>query len=696
MGTNILAPLAAIVVLFAVIFSTGQIVSNNQPSSTLKLEASNQESLITENSSQFEQVSDNDGDEVRIVDQDLIVENGVIRVQDDRGELVLQGAALSGLPEPQPFPDLCQSGYGVIYYSQTTLQWMKCENNGTYVPIGEDFDWARNGTSLFPFNWQNDIVGIGTNTPQALFHVDETITTTGTETALITFTNGSPPLNGIGAFGLRVQASPFTGKGTQIGIETLTSANPAGGFHQNDGSTLSRLSQSSGWNQNGQFISVHGQSTVDAIRNAQGFTSFGVGGRFISGPQPGSTLALNNIGTYWIGGSFSELRGAINSNQNAGAVAAVIGVDNSTGTANSHAGYFQGSVQITNIPQVTSTPQNVLVPGTGGVISQVPASQLFGTDNDWTLGTGVTFLTNSSHNVGIGTSLPDRPITIKGKGANSEWISFRPSLSNATQWHLNAKNGGFNFVETGVADFRMFIQAGGNVGIGTGNPTTRAEILHSDPATGANVLRLTNEGNGSNFTETGIAFNAGLPTNPNHFGARIYHKYDGSGTFQGRLSLQVRDGGGSLADLLNLIGDRVGINTTAPTEALDVNGQARVRVLPTGQPNMLNVVADSQGVLHTVSGSSGGISSSTTVDAIISPADQSTQTGVATCPVGTVRTGGGFFMTGTIGVGTNLDQFAVLSNMPAGSSGWTVQVRRSGPVSNGRAWGLRVFVVCVS
>lgn len=87
-------------------------------------------------------------------------------------------------------------------------------------------------------------------------------------------------------------------------------------------------------------------------------------------------------------------------------------------------------------------------------------------------------LGNSSHtrtflsgNVGfrLGASqTPDRPVTIQANGV--EWIGLRDS-AGANKWHVNHKNGGVNFAETGLADGRLFLAAGGNVGIGTDAPT---------------------------------------------------------------------------------------------------------------------------------------------------------------------------------------------------------------------------------
>jgi hypothetical protein len=74
-----------------------------------------------------------------------------------------------------------------------------------------------------------------------------------------------------------------------------------------------------------------------------------------------------------------------------------------------------------------------------------------------------------SGNVGLGNAAPDRPLAIQGAGGSGEWISLKDT-NGVTEWHLNNTGGGLNFVQTRVADFRLFISTNGNVGIGNGAP----------------------------------------------------------------------------------------------------------------------------------------------------------------------------------------------------------------------------------
>jgi hypothetical protein len=73
-----------------------------------------------------------------------------------------------------------------------------------------------------------------------------------------------------------------------------------------------------------------------------------------------------------------------------------------------------------------------------------------------------------SGNTGFGTVSPTHRVTINGALAIQQ--------SEATKYHLDYYNGGLNICETGVADYRFFIKDGGNVGIGTSNPTAKLHV----------------------------------------------------------------------------------------------------------------------------------------------------------------------------------------------------------------------------
>ena len=123
--------------------------------------------------------------------------------------------------------------------------------------------------------------------------------------------------------------------------------------------------------------------------------------------------------------------------------------------------------------------------------------------------------------VGIGTTTPSRPLAIRGQGSAEELISFE-NPEGTTKWHINqnyrGESPGLNFVETGVADGRLFIQAGGNVGIGTINPTNAALEVSSHVARTVNATFGYLGPNGSSKSSFNGKTNWGIYT-PHSIGA---------------------------------------------------------------------------------------------------------------------------------------------------------------------------------
>lgn len=88
---------------------------------------------------------------------------------------------------------------------------------------------------------------------------------------------------------------------------------------------------------------------------------------------------------------------------------------------------------------------------------------------------------------GIGASNPRNPLAIRAADDSEELISFE-APDGTTKWHINQNLGGklpgLNFVETGVADGRLFIQPGGKIGIGKTDPHATLDVAGDLHATG--------------------------------------------------------------------------------------------------------------------------------------------------------------------------------------------------------------------
>ncbi|MGQ4646599.1 tail fiber domain-containing protein [Lyngbya aestuarii] len=102
---------------------------------------------------------------------------------------------------------------------------------------------------------------------------------------------------------------------------------------------------------------------------------------------------------------------------------------------------------------------------------------------DLWLTVGTKSIMQSGHNgVGIGAANPISPLGIRAQGTGQELISFEDP-QGTPKWHINQNLGGnnlgLNFGETDVADSRLFIKSGGNIGIGTTIPAFKLDVRGS-------------------------------------------------------------------------------------------------------------------------------------------------------------------------------------------------------------------------
>lgn len=154
--------------------------------------------------------------------------------------------------------------------------------------------------------------------------------------------------------------------------------------------------------------------------------------------------------------------------------------------------------------------------------------------------------------LGVGTTTPRNPLGVRGTGPAQELLSFEEP-TGTTKWHINQNfngNSGLNFAETGVADGRLFIQAGGNVGIGTTNPSAK---LNVDPG-GPGGITIGNPSTGQGgFTSLLLDISA------ERGGFATIQAIQSSGTLYGNIGI-------------NASGGNVGIGTNTPQVKLDVVG----------------------------------------------------------------------------------------------------------------------------
>lgn len=101
----------------------------------------------------------------------------------------------------------------------------------------------------------------------------------------------------------------------------------------------------------------------------------------------------------------------------------------------------------------------------------------------WTDGSTSTYAVYMNGNVGIGRIDPVTPLDIYGPGSQSLRVQSSGTeaaivylRNSSTYWHVQAGDNEMNFTETGVAR-RMTIEEGGNIGMGTDNPSVELEVI---------------------------------------------------------------------------------------------------------------------------------------------------------------------------------------------------------------------------
>ena len=175
--------------------------------------------------------------------------------------------------------------------------------------------------------------------------------------------------------------------------------------------------------------------------------------------------------------------------------------------------------------------------------------------------------------VGIGVPDPtSAPLVIRAQGGTEDLLAFE-SPGGALSWKLGTLAGGkagLNFGEP-AGDGRLFLKAGGNVGIGTQDPKHALEV-HGEDA----VLVVVSD------AAAGLARNVGVELRSKAADGVQYIDFtkgntdtanSGTPDFSGRLSFNEANTGA-----FSLRGGKVGVETATPTHQLHVNHNSGLRV----------------------------------------------------------------------------------------------------------------------
>lgn len=269
--------------------------------------------------------------------------------------------------------------------------------------------------------------------------------------------------------------------------------------------------------------------------------------------------------------------------------------------------------------------------------------------------------------MGIGTAQPTSaltvPLTIRGSGDDEDALGFE-NAAGILSWQINLLpdgDPGFNVVETAAGESRLFLQPGGNIGIGTTSPHASLHI-----AAGSDVSLSDTSG----FLVIGDVDGANLVMDDNEIMAR-------SNGAASTLHLQAE--GGSLhihthqdtaEQVIVTNAGSVGIGTTSPQASLhigtgnDASLSDSSGYLVLGDVNGTNLVADNNEI---IARSNGAVSTlhlqahggALQVHTHLSASQQVIVTGTGDVGIGTTNPTEQLDVRGNVKLGAAGDYFAV-------------------------------------
>lgn len=231
----------------------------------------------------------------------------------------------------------CTPITGMLQWNQLNSQ-LEIFNGSNWSSLGNTANefWSYSGNSTNIFNTDLKNVGIGMNNPDTKLYVaDLNISVNRNPAQKLDFGTN---VNSIFTYGILIEGTPLgsSQKGQMEGVV----ANTYSDHVSQTGSATGRLATSKSFGTDGGFVGASGVAfSSNLINNNPSKDANLLGGNFALSSNTDVTLSGNN---FWVGGIKGTLAGNINNTPAIGAVAAVMGIDNSTGSAQSWAGYFDG------------------------------------------------------------------------------------------------------------------------------------------------------------------------------------------------------------------------------------------------------------------------------------------------------------------------------------------------------------------